>query len=438
MKGKLRRILIGAAVILIGGGAARADDNTPAGPTFAKDVAPILNAHCVECHRPGEVAPMALTSYEEVRPWAKSIKTEVSERRMPPWHADPVAGPYLEENSLNEDQIKTIASWVEGGAMMGDTKDLPPAPKFSNEWKLGKPDLVLSMPEAFEVGPEGDDIYHCFVMPEIQEDTWLKGVEFRPGNRAVTHHVVLFLDGQGKDAVARDEEYPGPGYPCYGAPEFIPTDMVGVWAPGMAPEMMPEGVARPLPKGSRIAMQLHYHRNGKTEKDKSEVGIYFAKEPVRKRVYLGIALDPMLMIPAGTADYTSRASWRVPKDATILAVFPHMHVLGKSIAMTANRPDGTAQPLVSVSRYDFNWQRNYYFKQPVGLPAGAKIEVKAVYDNSDKNPRNPNKPPAPVHFGMGTNDEMNVGFVYFTLDGEDRIAQPAEFPHGNAIVSDYQ
>lgn len=412
------------------------DDANPI--TYTKHVAPILNQHCAECHRPGEVAPMSLISYEEVRPWAKAIRTEVSERRMPPWHADPIEGVhYLEDSSMSEDEIKTVASWVDAGAPMGDPKDMPKLPEFTTDWKFGQPDMVFQMPEAYEIGAEGDDIYHCFVMPPSEKDAWMSGAEFRPDNRAVTHHVVLFLDGDGQDSVARDDAYPGPGYPCYGSPDFVPTDIIGVWAPGMTPELLPEGIARPLPAGSRIVMQMHYHRNGKAETDRSEVGVYLQKGEVNKRLYLGIALDPMLNIPPGAEGYTSRAKWTLPAAGHIMAVFPHMHVLGKTISMTARKPDGAEQPLVSVSRYDFDWQRNYFFKEPVALAAGSQVEVKAIFDNTVNNPDNPSNPPKLVRFGMGTNDEMNVGFIYLTLD-EENLAATGEFPRGPAIMSMYQ
>lgn len=410
-----------------------ADDNASAAPTFSRDVAPIFQKHCMECHRPGEIAPMALTSYEEARPWAKSIRTEVAAQRMPPWHADRGAFAYANDESLSEKDIKTIVAWVDSGAAQGDPKAMPKNPDFSTDWKLGKPDVVLQMPLEYEIGPEGDEIYHCFVMPEATEDRWVDGVEFRPGNRAINHHVVLFLDGGGKAAVNLDNATEGPGYPCFGSPNFQPSDILGVWAPGANPDKLPEGVARWVPKGSRIVMQLHYHRNGKLEHDKSEVGLHYAKGQTKQRLRLGVAVDFKINLEAGQKDVASIAQWRFTKPAQVRSLFPHMHLIGKTIGMTAFLPDGTQKELLAVSRYDFNWQRTYEFAEPVSVPAGTRVEVKAIYDNSADNPRNPNKPPIPVKFGFATTDEMNVGFVYYTEEGED-LTKAAAGPAGSELT----
>lgn len=426
-------LLAGAAVVLPT--LAMADDDAPsrAGiPTFAKDIAPILHSKCMECHRTGEIAPMALTSFEEARPYAKSIKTEVSAKRMPPWHADPVAGPYRDNPSLSDEQIKTIVAWVDGGAPLGNPKDMPKVPSFKSDWKAGTPDHVLKMPVQYTLGPEGPEIYRCFVMPETDEDTWVRGFEFKPGNRAIDHHVVLFLDKTGKQSPPLDEADPEPGYSCFGGPGFASVDIVGVWAPGGVPEMLPSGIARKLPKGSRLVMQTHYHRNGKTEKDLSEVGIYLAKGAVKQELHTAIAADPYIKIEAGAASYDSKAVWPFRSDVNVLSVFPHMHLLGKKIEMTAVLPDGSKQPLVSVSRYDFNWQRTYFFEKAVALPNGTRVEVTSHYDNSAENPNNPSKPPKPVRFGMSTTDEMNVGLMYYTIAGEDLTQQKPEAPAAGA------
>lgn len=434
-----RFALSAAAAAMILAGSARADDaGAPLAPTFSKDVAPILYSKCLECHRPGEIAPMSLISYTDARPWAKSIRQQVADRKMPPWHADSAkAGPYQNDTSLSETEIASILKWVDSGAPEGDAKDLPKPPEFKAGWKLGQPDVVFAMPEPYTLSAEGEaDNYRCFVLPAAEDDYWVRGFEVHPGNRAINHHVALFLDGDGKQSVMRDEHDPGVGYGCYGSPGFQPMDIFGVWAPGMTPELLPEGIARPVPKGSRVVLQLHYHRNGKIETDKSEVGLYFAKAPVKQKLNLGIALDFGIMIPPGKDNYVSKALWTLPKNAQILSVFPHMHVLGKTIGIDAILPDGKTQTLVSVPRYQFDWQRNYFFKNPVSLPAGTKLQVTAVYDNTETNPANPNKPPKPVRFGMSTTDEMNIGFITFTYDDEDRIASKAEFPRDSTIVMD--
>lgn len=420
--------LVGFGVIAFAGSVIAADDSAPkasGAPTFAKDVAPIFQAKCMECHRAGEIAPMALTSYEEARPWAKAIKTEVAARRMPPWHADPVAGPYRDDPSLTDQEIETIVAWVDTGALQGNPKDMPPPVQFKEGWKAGKPDVVLMMPVEFELGPDGPEIYRCFVMPEMGEETWLRGAEFKPGNRAINHHVVLFLDKTGKQSPPLDEADPEPGYSCFGGPGFASTDIIAVWAPGGVPEILGDGIARRLPKGSRVVMQTHYHRNGKTERDRSEVGLYLAEGEVKQELRTAIVTTPYINIDPGDANYVSTVYWPLREDSKVLSVFPHMHLLGKEIEMTAVLPDGRRRPLVSVSRYDFNWQRTYFFKEPVVLPAGTKVELKARYDNSAENPNNPNNPPKQVRFGMATTDEMNVGLMYYTHANEDLTAQAA-------------
>lgn len=413
-----------------------ADDNAPETPTFARDVMPILQTRCLECHRPGDIAPMSFASYDETRPWAKSIREEVASRRMPPWHADPEGGPFLGDTSLSEKEIAVVTKWVDAGAPLGDPADMPPPVEFPSQWKSGEPDIVFQMPETFEIPAEGRDIYHCFVLDPMPEDAWVRGVEVLPDNRAVNHHVALFLDGTGRQAEALDARHEGPGYPCYGSPGFQPMDIFGVWAPGMTPDILPDGVARPIPKGARMVMQLHYHPNGQAETDRSSLGIHFAKGEVRRKVNLGIPMDFMLRIPAGAKDHVSTGSWTLPRDGDMLSVFPHMHTLGTDIRVTAYPPDGGERLLVSASRYDFNWQRNYSYVEPVRLPAGTRIEVRAVYDNSADNPNNPSNPPRNVGFGMGTNDEMNLAFVTFAYADEDRVAQGLPFPTESTIVMD--
>lgn len=391
----------------------------PDSPTYTRDVAPIFNTHCVQCHRVGDIAPMSMMNYDEVRPWAKSIRKEVAALRMPPWHAAEGIGEYSNDASLTDIELSTILRWVDTGAPAGDPADMPDPPTFSSDWRLGEPDLIVTMPVQFELGPEGDDVYQCFIMPPVPEDTWVQAIEFKPGNRAIDHHVVLFLDGTGEASAHLDAATPEPGYPCYGSPLFLPSDILAVWAPGTQPDVLPEGIARAMPKGSRIVMQMHYHRNGKLEIDRSSVGLHFAEGPVRKRLHVGTSIDFTINIASGETDYVSRASWKADRDVEIRALFPHMHVLGKTIGMTAYYPDGASRALLEVPRYDFDWQRTYYLSEPVNIAAGTRIETRAIYDNSAGNPNNPSSPPRPVRFGFDTFDEMNVGFVYYTNKDED-------------------
>lgn len=400
----------------------RADDGAP---TYAT-VAPILYANCAECHRPGDIAPMSLTSYEDVRPWAKAIRSEVAARRMPPWHADDHIGVFSNDSGLSEEEIAMIVRWVDAGAPLGDPSAVPAPPVFDTAWKSGEPDMVLTMPVAFEMPAEGDDIYRCFVMDPIEEDVWLKGTEFRPGNRSINHHVVLFLDGTGRMAPRLDARTPEPGYPCFGSSGFPPTDVLGLWAPGMQPDMLPEGIGRPLPKGSRLVIQTHYHSSGVAESDQSSVGLYFARGPIQKRMRIGVPMDWDINIQPGERDYVSTGTWTLPTAARIYGIFPHMHLIGKASQVNAIKPGGERVPLLSVSRYDFDWQRVYQLADPIDFPGGTTFEIVSRYDNSAENPNNPNSPPEPVTFGFASDDEMNVAFVYLTYDQEDLSHVPLE------------
>ncbi len=414
---------------------ASADDNAAsAAPTFAT-VAPILFDNCAECHRPGDIAPMPLLTYEQVRPWAKSIRTEVAARRMPPWHADDEVGQFSNASNLSEEEIAALVKWVDAGAPLGDPATVPDSPAFDTAWKSGEPDLVLTMPVAFEMPADSEDIYRCFVMEPMEDEVWLKGSEFRPGNRSINHHVVMFLDGSGRLAPRLDAQTPEPGYPCFGSSGFNPTDILGLWAPGMQPDMLPEGIARPLPKGSRIVIQTHYHSSGTAESDQSSVGLYFAEGPVKKRMRLGVALDWGINIEAGDPDYVSVGEWTLPRDAQVYGIFPHMHLIGKSSRVSATPPAGESRSLLSVSRYDFDWQRVYQLREPIPFPGGTSFSVTSKYDNSADNPNNPNSPPEPITFGFASDDEMNVAFVYYTYDDEDLTQMPeASRARGGAIL----
>lgn len=434
------KFVLAALTALLIPAAAHADDNAPAPhasapPTFA-EVAPILYENCAECHRPGDIAPMPLLSYEDVRPWAKSVKTEVAARRMPPWHADDGIGSFSNASNLSEDEIAMLTRWVDAGAPLGDPSRVPAPPAFDAEWKAGTPDQVLTMPVEYEIPANSGDTYRCFVMDAMEQETWLRGSEVKPGNRTINHHVVLFLDGGGTASTRYDSATPEPGYPCYGSSGFYPTDILGVWAPGMQPELLPDGIARPLPKGSRIVVQVHYHSSEQAERDRSSVGLYFAKGPVKQRMRLGIAMDWGIDIPAGQKEYVSKGSWRMPKNGHVYGIFPHMHLIGKASEVTAAYPQSHAQALLRVSRYDFDWQRVYYPTQPLPFPAGTELTITSQYDNSADNPNNPNTPPAPVRFGFASTDEMNVAFVYFTYDDEDLTLLPeSERAKGSAIMA---
>jgi mono/diheme cytochrome c family protein len=394
--------------------------------TFAKDVAPIIYANCTSCHRAGEVAPFALASYQDVKKRATQIASVVQSGYMPPWHADS-HGEFLNERRLSDDQIGVLQQWVQEGARPGGAA--PEPPKFAPGWSLGEPDVVLEPEKSYILKAEGTDVYRCFVLPNANaEDRYVSALEVRPGNAKVVHHVIAYLNADGKAIAKQEANTDGqPGYSSFGGIGATPSGSLGGWAPGNFPRRLPDGVGTLYPKGADIVLQIHYHPSGKSETDKTRVGIYYCKKPVDKllRIYPVIA---GLNIPAGDASYKVKSfDFPVPWDATVLEVMPHMHLLGKEMAITVTAPDGEKKPLVTVPRYDFSWQTTYVFKDPVKIAKGSKIGLTARYDNSPSNPRNPSNPPRTVSWGEQTTDEMCIGFVYYTLD-EEHITQGKRMP----------
>jgi thiol-disulfide isomerase/thioredoxin len=388
------------------------------GPTYAHDIAPILNASCVSCHRDGEIGPMALDTYGDARRWATNIATVTGEKRMPPWKPTADCGPFVGERKLTAAQVTTLKQWADAGAPLGDPKDLPPAPKFAKGWRLGEPDLVLTMPAAWKTPATGADIYRCFVLPtNLTEDKEVVAVEYRAGNKSVVHHVLGYVDTASKGR-KKDAAEDGDGYTSFGGPGFTPQGEMGGWAPGNLPQFLPEGIGRPLPAGSDLILQVHYHPTGKPEEDRTSVGLYFAKKPITKKLRT-IPIVAPLNIPPGEANYQTVGGMPVPFDARVISVTPHMHLLGRKIALSVTLPDGSTKPLIRIDDWDFNWQDTYTFKEAVRLPRGAKVALQASYDNSSANPRNPNSPPQPVRWGEKTTDEMCIGFISFIVEDEN-------------------
>lgn len=388
------------------------------GLTYARDIAPILGANCVSCHRPGEVAPFSLLSYEDARNHAAVIAAVAEKRTMPPWKAAPDYGDFSDARRLTAEQIGLLRQWVAEGAPRGKMSDLPPLPKFTEGWTLGKPDLEIEPDRAYTVGAEGRDVYRCFVLPTgFAEDRYVSAVELRPGNRAVVHHVLLFLDtsGAARKLAARSSE---PGYEAFGGLGFLPAGGLGGWAPGNLPRRLPKGVGMLLPKGADLVMQVHYHRSGKQEQDRTRIGLYFVDAPVDKQLHVLPVINPFLRIPAGEKNHRVDARLPVLTDVTLLQVTPHMHLLGRDMTVAATLPDGGTKPIVRIPDWNFNWQTTYTYKQPVRLPKGSRIDLVAHYDNSADNPRNPSSPPKVVTWGEQTTDEMCIAFVGFTIDSE--------------------
>jgi len=399
--------------------------------TFNKDVAPILQKSCLSCHRPGEIAPMSLLTYKEVRPWAKAIREVVVERRMPPWFADPRYGEFSNDCRLSQKEIDTIVAWVDGGAKEGDPRDLPPNPKFIEGWTIGKPDMVFSMTEEYSVPAEGVIPYKYFVVPtNFTEDKYVQFAEIRQGNRQLVHHVIIDvrypdhgpLPPPGELTPERREALRQQGGESGGRPADSDGRLVG-WAPGEAPLILRPGQAKLIKAGSVLIFQVHYTTNGVAGKDRTSVGLIFSREPVEKRVITAGAVGRNLAIPPGDPNYEVKSSFTFKEDSHIDSLHPHMHMRGKDFLYRLVYPDGTSKILLSVPRWDFNWQMTYFFKEPVAAPKGSRLECVAHYDNSVNNKFNPD-PTKLVQWGPQTWDEMMIGYFDYTIDNQNLRLQP--------------
>jgi len=388
---------------------------------YNRDIAPILQANCMNCHREGEVAPFPLVSYADASKRARQIARVTGSRFMPPWKPAPDFGHFVDERRLSERELSLIADWASSGAPEGDAADLPPAPRFAEGWQLGEPDLVIKMSEPFEVPADGRDVFRNFVIPvDLDEDKLVAAIEFRPGNRRIVHHSILYLDTSGA-ARKKDAADPGPGYASFGGPGFLPSGSIGGWAPGGTPQVLRDGLGRPMKKGSDVVVQIHYHPSGKPEVDQSTVGIHYVKQGTPKSVTAIMIIDRGLYIPPGQKNYQLAGSYTLPFDVTFVGVTPHMHLLGREMKATATLPDGTIDPLVWIKDWNFNWQDQYLFDQPKRLPKGTRLDVSAAYDNSEGNPLNPNSPPKLVTWGEQTPDEMFVCFFLVTTDNPSQL-----------------
>ena len=396
-------------------------------PNFTEDVAQIIFNNCTECHRSGQAAPFSLSNYNNIKKRAKLIVDVTESRYMPPWHPIEGHGKFLDERRLSEDELTTLKNWEKTGMAEGPADKMPAPPKYKSDWMLGKPDLIVTMPKAYTVQADGPDIYRSFVIPlDLKKDKWIAGFEVRPGSRSVLHHVLIRLDETGEARKADGARgIPGfSGMRGIGRGNGRSSDLfsgslggLGGWAVGGTPRILPLGLARRLPAGSDIVLNSHFHPSGKEESEKTTIGFYFAKKKP-ERTLIGFQVPPLfgsisgLNIPAGQKDYTLTSSFTTPVDIDVIGVGAHMHYLGRTAKATATLPNGTTKPLFYINDWDFNWQNNYFYQNPVRLPAGTKINGIVTFDNSENNPHNPSNPPRQVKWGLESTDEM--GSVNFT------------------------
>jgi len=379
--------------------------------TFYRDVLPILQNHCQECHRSGQMAPMAFSTYQQTRPWAKAIREAILTRKMPPWFADPCCGKFSNDRSLSAAERDTLAKWADSGARPGRESDAPPPKSWPEGWNISKPDAVVEMPHAFRVPKSGAVEYQYVIVPTgFQQDRWVQSVEVRPSERQVVHHAVVYIRDPG-DTWTR-----GP----------TKADILAVYAPGSSPDVYPAGMAKLVKAGSDLVFEIHYTPSGKAVDDRIKVGMVFspAQHPPDKRV-LTLQMDNgKFLIPAGERDFRISVWGTLPNDALLLGFFPHMHLRGTEFEYTRILDNGLPETLLRVKPYDFYWQLYYRLAEPMPLKKGTRLNWIATYDNSAANRRNPD-PTADVRYGPQSWEEMMVGFFDVAVDAS--IDKPAFF-----------
>ncbi len=390
--------------------------------TYTREVSRILHERCGACHRPGDIGPMSLLSYENAVDYAPDMERVVEAGLMPPWKPTESHGKFKGAFALKPEEKLDLLTWIRNGTPYGDEADLREFEAREGEWVLGQPDLVLKMPEPF-TPTRGKDIYRCFVLPtNLEADRFVKAIDVLPGNRQMVHHVIVYLDNSGT-AEALDAQDEAPGYDCYGGPGFeigegnlasllLNGFTLGGWAPGARPERLPEGIGMRLGKDTRIVLQVHYYTNVRAGEDQTALGLYFNGESVRKQLFYIPVVQPRLLIPAGEPNHTVEAQFPVFPllEMQVINVFPHMHLIGTKIEVEKQR-GSSRESLIRIDQWDFNWQGAYTFEEPVRMPAFSQVNLRCTYDNSVNNPRNPNNPLKPVRWGEGTEDEMCLAFL---------------------------
>jgi len=372
--------------------------------TFNKDVAPLIFEHCTACHRPGEVAPFSLMTYDDVRSRARLIADATARRFMPPWMPEPGHGELSGSRRLSDGEIQTIQEWVEDGAVEGDVKDRPAIPVYTPGWQLGQPDVVLMMPEAFTMPASGPDLFRNFVLPvPLPSRRYVRAVEFRPNTQAI-HHARILVDDS-RESRWRDAKGEGVGFGGMDAPgaHFPDGHFLG-WAAGKSPSVTK--LPWPLDPATDLVVQAHLKPTGRQERVQVSVGLYFAEKPPATSPLMVRLGNQTFDIPAGESNYVVSDSYVLPIDVDVLRIYPHAHYLGKRMIVSARTHDGRVERLLSIPAWDFNWQEDYEYVKPVSLSRGTTIFMYYMYDNSAANPHNPNAPPSKVSFGPEATDEM--------------------------------
>jgi tetratricopeptide (TPR) repeat protein len=393
-------------IALLFGAPALPSTLAPDGVTFNQDVAPIISAHCASCHRPGQIAPFSLLTYDDVKARAERISVVTAQRRMPPWKPEFGKGKFLGERRLTDAQIRTIVEWVAQGTLEGDASSRPPLLMRADEWQLGVPDLIVTMPTPYQLPAGGTDVFRTFVLQiPLSAPRFVRALEFRPGNPRVVHHANIGIDRRRRSR-RLDPLDPQPGYPGGMMPDASPEGQLLDWTPGKTPHSAPAGLAWRLEPGSDLVVQLHLQPSGAPELVQASVGFFFSdEEPVRTATTLRMG-SRTIDIPAGEREYVIADSYELPVSVELLAVQPHAHYLGRRMEATATLPDGTMRWLISIPDWDFRFQDVYRYAEPILLPEGTRISMRYTYDNSADNVRNSRRPPQRVTWGPKSFDEM--------------------------------
>ncbi len=374
------------------------------GVTYTKDVSRILQNRCQECHRPGQIGPMPLLTYDDASAWAQMIHEVVSEKRMPPWHADPKHGKFSNDRRLSDAERAKLLSWIDAGCPEGDKKDLPQAKKYADGWTIGQPDAIFTFKDPITVpakSVKGVLPYkNVVIQTNFDEDKWIQAVEARPGNHRVVHHIIVYAGKREKS-------------------DGIGSGLLVAYAPGDLGSVFPADSAKRLPKGATLRFQMHYTPTGTEQTDRSSIGLIFAKEPPKSEVRTRAITQQVFAIPPNEGNHKVVSKTTFAQDVVLFSMFPHMHLRGKSFQFDIIYPDGKRETTLSVPRYDFGWQSNFILEKPLRLPAGTRIECTAHFDNSAKNLNNPN-PTRWVIWGEQTWEEMMIGFVDYAVVGDNK------------------
>jgi Flp pilus assembly protein TadD/mono/diheme cytochrome c family protein len=398
--------------------------------TFSKDIAPMVFSHCSACHRPGEAAPFSLLTYSDVRKRGTQIVQVTGLRYMPPWMPEPGHGDFAGSLRLSDQQIALLARWVREGMAEGDPADLPTAPRFTEGWQLGPPDLIVRMSQVYHLTANPGDVFRNFVLPvDLKETKYIRAFELRPGNKRVVHHANVIVDRsrllRRQDGLDGQPGFGGMDVVTEVTGEFDPDSHFLFWKPGSPAQQEPANMPWKLDPGSDLIVNLHLQPSGKPEIVDAEVGLYFADRPPSLHpMLLQLEHDGALNIPAGSATFSVTDHLKLPVAVSVLAIYPHAHFLGKRVDAWADLPDGKRLSLLKIDRWDINWQASYTYRKPVFLPAGTNVAMRIGYDNSADNPRNPNQPPKMVRAGNRSEDEMGHVWLQVLPETSDKDIDP--------------